>query len=72
MKVKELIERLQQYDGDMEVVVPGYEMGLDTIWDVRIDKAKRDNWNDAEDSKNIWYYGDWIKCDDGIDVVSLV
>ena len=31
MKVRELIERLQEFDGDLPVVLPGYEDGVNDV-----------------------------------------
>lgn len=34
MKIKDLIEKLQQFDPDMEVVVDGYETGYDYVKEI--------------------------------------
>jgi hypothetical protein len=50
MKVKELIEKLQQLDPELHVFVDGYEGGYD---DVGISEVK----NIALDVHEEWYYG---------------
>lgn len=50
MKVRELIERLQEFDGDLPVVLPGYEGGVNDIsYTTQVELAL--NVNDE------WYYG---------------
>lgn len=54
MKVKELIEELQKFDPETEVVVDGYETGYDKITELYPVKAfKRENFEKA------WYDGDY-------------
>jgi hypothetical protein len=50
MTVKELIEKLKQYDENMRVVVSGYEGGVDDVGKLHETGIKL-NANDA------WYYG---------------
>lgn len=46
MKIKELLEKLNQFDGEMEVVVSGYESGYESLDDV---KEIRVLWGDKQD-----------------------
>ncbi len=55
MKIKALIEKLQSYPADMEVLVDGYEGGYDDISKFREMKVKK---QDAED-----YYGEFEDAD---------
>jgi hypothetical protein len=56
MKVKELIERLQQLDPEKMVVMHGYEDGYDEISEIE-PISLRLNVNTA------WYYGKHDRCD---------
>lgn len=51
MKVRELIEQLQQFDPEMMVVVDGYEGGADDIKTVDTARIALDY------NKGSWYYG---------------
>ena len=51
MKVKELIELLQQHDQESRVVIPGYEGGFDDIFHVSPS-------NICLNVYHQWYYGD--------------
>lgn len=67
MKVKELIQRLAQFDPEALVIVNGYEGGLCEIAGCRQLKIKL-NVNTA------WYYGPHEETDDleeGVDAVQL-
>lgn len=70
MKVKELIAKLQEFDGEMEVFVSGYEGGCQDPSNIEKIKIKRDenkkigcygrhqelyDWEDKEDIE------EWIK-----------
>jgi len=48
MKVSELIEKLKEFDEDLFVVVPGYEMGWDDVRDVSVLSVRRDIWGDED------------------------
>lgn len=53
MKVKQLIEKLQQYDLDTRVVVQGYEGGFDEVDSLHLvsmckNLHKQDKWWDGE------------------------
>ena len=52
MKVKELIEKLQKFDPELEVYVDGYEGGYDTPQEPFQSPVKLN----AHD-ENAWYYG---------------
>ena len=57
MKVKELIEKLQQLDPELHVFVDGYEGGYD---DVAVSEVKEIALNVHTD----WYYGKHDNADD--------
>ena len=40
MKIKDLIKKLSKYDGDLEVVVNGYECGFETLEKENVYKIK--------------------------------
>lgn len=50
MNVKELIQKLEQYDQEAMVVVRGYESGVDEAEYVSEEKIKLNYFNE-------WYYG---------------
>jgi hypothetical protein len=52
MKVKELIEKLQAFDPELEVYVDGYEGGYDTPQELFQSPIKLN-----AHGKNEWYYG---------------
>ena len=52
MKIKELIEKLQEYDGDLEVYVNGYEGGVNSLTNIGDPVTIALNVND------VWFYGD--------------
>jgi len=58
MKLKDLLVLLSQLPPDVEVVVKGYEGGLDDVIDVKLVKIKRNVNSD-------WYYGRHETDDDG-------
>lgn len=60
MTVRELIEKLHEFDPEAMVVKSGYEGGLNEITDV-FTRGIRLNVNDE------WYYGDHSACEDGED-----
>jgi hypothetical protein len=60
MKTKELIQHLQQFDENLEVLVDGYEDGVEPLDGERIEKIKY--------NKNVhdeWYYGEHKKDEAG-------
>jgi hypothetical protein len=50
MKVKELIEKLQQFDPEMETMLHGYEGGVENISLLEMQRV-------ALDVQKEWYYG---------------
>ena len=65
MRVKELIEELESLDPELEVVVRGYEDGVDSVSSLELCKIKLNVFSE-------WYYGDHDVCDDGdIEAVQL-
>jgi hypothetical protein len=50
MKVKDLLALLSQMPADVDVVVKGYEGGVDDVVDVKLVKIKKDVHPE-------WYYG---------------
>ena len=50
MKVKELIEKLKEFDPDTRIVVDGYEGGVDDLLELENIKIKLD-------VNKAWYYG---------------
>ncbi|MCL4823603.1 MAG: hypothetical protein KJZ57_05225 [Anaerolineales bacterium] len=50
MKAKELLEILSQIPEDVDVVVKGYEGGVDEVVNVKLVKIKKDVHSE-------WYYG---------------
>ena len=66
MKIKELIEKLQQFDPELMVVVDGYEGGYD---DPIVGPVKKLNLNVNEE----WYNGkhEWSRKDEGVDALII-
>jgi len=66
MKIKELIEKLQQFDPELMVVVDGYEGGYD---DPIVGPVKKLKLNANEE----WYYGnhEWSKTDEGVEALLI-
>jgi len=58
MKLKELLALLSQFPPEADIVVKGYEGGLDDVIDVKLVKIKRNVNSD-------WYYGRHEADDDG-------
>ncbi|MDI6757254.1 MAG: hypothetical protein QME32_04450 [Endomicrobiia bacterium] len=52
MKIKELVQCLHQFDEGMEVLVEGYEQGVEPLDKERIKKIKY-----TENVHKQWYYG---------------
>lgn len=52
MKIKELILHLGQFDENTEVLVEGYEQGVEPLDKERIEKIKY-----TENAHKQWYYG---------------
>lgn len=51
MKIKELTDKLQKLDGELNVYISGYEGGINDMTDIREDVAVALNCNSA------WHYG---------------
>ena len=71
MNVRELIERLQQYDGDLMVVTDGYEGGVNEVKELEISRCK------LNENNNTAYYGNhkleepWDERKDWLEVVYI-
>jgi len=66
MKIKELIEKLQQFDPELMVMVDGYEDGYD---DPIVGPVKKLKLNENAE----WYNGkyEWSKTDEGVEALLI-
>lgn len=67
MKVKELIENLGQYDGNLEVIIDGYEDGYEIVGDCEIITVK-----EYEPEGRRWFYGIYKDAKGGHKALHLV
>lgn len=67
MKVWQLLDALVRYDGDTEVLVPGYERDWDVLDVVLCERAERVR-PDDDDS---WYHGTHVTLGEGAPHVLL-